>query len=204
MLNLPLALRQEKNKLAATAPWLILLQLTLPDSSVMRFVRNNEDVPFGGEVYTALAFDLGDNRSSGDGSIQGVSLKVANPARVLEPYLEAHDGLIGCRVTMLVVHADNLGSDYSELTLSWDILSASTGSDWITFNLGAENPFRRRFPLQVAIPYSCNWPFKGRECSYVGPATACARTLDACRSLANSARFGGRPGIVGATRFVGV
>lgn len=203
MLNLPLALRTEKNKLISTAPWLLLLTVTLPDTSVIRLVRNTEDVTFGGNVYTAFAFELGEVGNGGDGRIQGVSLRVANPERALQPYLEANDGLIGCAVTIAVVHADNLGSDYSELTLNYEILAAEPKSDWIAFTLGAENPLRRRFPLYVAIPFSCNWQFGGDECAYAGTATSCARTLAACRTLGNSARFGGRPGIIGAARFVG-
>lgn len=202
MLNLPLALRLEKNKLVSTAPWLLLLTVTLPDTTVLRLARNTEDVTFGGNLYTAFAFELGDVRSGGDGRIQGVTLRVANPGRALQPYLEEGDGLVGCAVTLAVVHADNLGSDYSELTLAWDVIATESAAEWITFTLGAENPLRRRFPLHVAIPFSCNWAFKGAECAYAGGAVSCARTLDACRALGNSARFGGRPGIVGAARFV--
>lgn len=203
MLNLPLALRLEKNKLVSTAPWLLLLTVTLPDASVLRLVRNTENITFGGNVYTAFAFMLGDVRfGGGDGRIPGVSLKVANHNRALSSYLEANDGLVGCAVKLVVVHADNLSSDYTELTLAWNILDAVPDGDWIEFTVGAENFLRRRFPLQIAIPLSCNWTFKGAECGYAGATTSCARTLTSCRALKNSARFGGRPGIVGAPRFV--
>lgn len=202
MLNLPLALRLAKNQLVGTAPWLLLLTVTLPDASVIRLVRNTEDVPFGGHVYTAFAFELVELRSGGDGRIQGVSLKVANPARALQPYLEQYEGLIGCAVTLAVVHADNLAADHSELTLAWDVLAAQPDADWITFTLGMMNPMRRRFPPYMATPRSCAWIFKGAECAYGGSATNCTRTLDACRELSNSGRFGGRPGIIGAPRFV--
>ena len=201
MLALPLALRLEKNKLVSTAPWLLLLALVLPDTTVLRLARNTDDVVFGGNTYTAFAFDIGDTSSGGDGKIQGVSLKVANPGRALQPYLEANDGLIGCALTLMVVHADNLASDYTELTLAYEVLNAVSAEDWINFTLGAENPLRRRFPLQVAIPYSCNWIFKGVECAYAGADTACKRTLLDCQSKSNSARFGGRPGINGAAVF---
>lgn len=202
MLNLPLALRQEKNKLIATGPWLLFLDVTLPDASHIRLVRNTENKTFGGNVYAAFAFELGELRSGGDGRIQGVSLRVANPARALQPYLEAHAGLVGCAVSLAVVHADNLAADHSELTLYWEILAAQSAEDWISFTLGAMNPMRRRFPLYMATPRSCPWIFKGAECAYAGAATTCARTLDNCRTLSNSARFGGRPGIIGAARFV--
>lgn len=201
MLNLPLALRLEKNKLVGTAPWLLLLDVTLPDTTHIRIARNTDDVTYLGNVYTAFAFELGELRGGGDGRIQGLSLKVANPSRVLQPYLEANEGLIGCPVTLVVVHADNLMEDHSELTLSWEIISAQPAEDWINFTLGSVNPLRRRFPLHLATPRSCGWLFKGAECAYAGAVTTCARTLDVCRTLENSARFGGRPGILGAPRF---
>ena len=201
MLNLPLALRLEKNKLVSTAPWLLLIDVTLPDTTHIRIVRNTEDVTYLGNAYTAFAFDLGELRGGGDGRIQGVSLRVANPARAFQPYLEANEGLIGCPVSLVVAHADNLTADHSELTLSWEIITAQPAEDWITFTLGSVNPLRRRFPLHLATPRSCTWLFKGAECGYSGGGTTCARNLDACRALSNSGRFGGRPGLLGAPKF---
>lgn len=202
MLNLPLALRQEKNKLVSTAPWLILLDVVLPNTEVIRVVNNTEPVTFAGNAYEPFAFKLGEMKTGGEGRIQGVTMMVANPERAFQPYLEQYAGLVGSSVTLRVVHADNLAEDYSELTLQWEILATEPKGDWITFTLGAENPLRRRFPLQTGMARSCNWIFKGAECAYAGAATSCARTLDACRGLSNSARFGGRPGVIGAPRFV--
>lgn len=203
-MTLPLALRLEKNKLISTAPWLVLVAITLPDTSVIRIVKNTEDVPFGGNVYTAFAFELGDQRASGDGKVQSLSLRVANPARAFTPYLEEYEGLVGCSLVLSLVHADNLGSDYTDLILNWEIMATTVpDEEWIEFTLGAESPIRRRFPLYVITPLSCNWLFKGVECAYAGVATTCDRTLDNCRTLNNSGRFGGRPGVLGAPRFVG-
>lgn len=204
MLTLPLALRTAKNQLVGTAPWLLLLDVTLPDASHIRLARNTDDVTFDGQTYTAFAFELGELRNGGDGRIAGVSLRVANPQRALQPYLEAHAGLVGCAVQLMVVHAGNLAADHSELTLDWDVIAATSDADWINFTLGAVNPMRRRFPLFVALPASCPWVFRGAECAYSGLETLCARTIDACRARDNAARFGGRPGILGAPRFVGL
>jgi phage-related protein len=203
MLNLPLALRLEKNKLVSTAPWLLLLTLTLPDASVVRLARNTEDVTFGGHLYSAFAFDLGEIRSGGDGKIQGVSLRVANPARAFAVYMDTYAGLVGCALTLVVVNADNLAEDHSELTLNWTVIASQVDEDWVTFTLGEENPLRRRYPLYSAMPANCSWIFKGVECAYSGGVTFCDRSLDNCRILSNSARFGGRPGIVGAPKFIG-
>ena len=202
-MTLPLALRLEKNKLISTAPWVVLIDITLPDTTVLRIVKNTEDVTFAGHLYTAFAFELGEQRSSGDGKIQGLSLKVANPSRAFTPYLEMYNGLVGCSIVLTLVHTDNLASDFSELTLNWTVMATSVpDEEWIEFTLGAESPIRRRFPLYVITPLSCNWIFKGVECAYAGVATSCDRSLDNCRTLNNSGRFGGRPGVNGAPRFV--
>ena len=94
--------------------------------------------------------------------------------------------------------------DYHRRILQWfgHWLKGEPAPDWISFTLGAVNPLRRRFPLYMATPRSCGWIFKGAECAYAGGSASCARTLDACRTLSNSGRFGGRPGITGAPRFV--
>lgn len=206
MLNLPLALRLEANKLVSTRPWLLLLELTLPDTSVLRFVRNTEDILFNGYTWTAYPFELGDQGESGDGKVQAVVLRASNVARALTPYLEANAGLVGAQVRLIVVHEGSLGEDYASLTLSYTIIATSLppGGLWVEFTLGAENPMRRRFPLYAAVPLHCGWVahFKGAECKYAGADTSCAGTLTACRAKSNSANFGGRPGITGAPRFV--
>lgn len=199
---LPLALRLAKNQMIGTAPWVLFLDVVLPNDDVLRLVNNTESLVFGGHTYEPFAFKLNETKSSGGGKIQGVTLRAANPERALQPYLEEYDGLVGCAVTITVVHTDNLAEDYADLTLQWNIVAAQPKADWIDFTLGAENPLRRRFPLHTATPRACNWLFKGAECAYSGSATSCARTLDNCRVLNNSARFGGRPGLVAAPRFV--
>lgn len=201
MLNLPLVLRVEKNKLVSTAPWLLLLDVTLPDTTHIRLAKNTEDVTFGGNLYAAFAFDLGDIKSGSEGAVPSVTLEVYNPAQALTPFLEAHGGLVGCAVSMYVVHADNLGEDYTDLTLTFTVLASNLKGEKVQFSLGAENPMRRRFPLFSILPNSCGWTFKGAECAYAGSATSCDRMLQTCRSLNNTSRFGGRPGILGAPKF---
>lgn len=42
--NLPANIIIEKNKLQTKAAWLICLKITLPDGTIIRLVRNNENV----------------------------------------------------------------------------------------------------------------------------------------------------------------
>lgn len=201
MLNLPLALRIEKNKLISTAPWILLVDVELPDSSHIRIAKNTEDVTFVGNAYSAFSFDLDANKSSNKGEVQSVTLSVANPGQALTPFVEEYSGLVGCQVTIYVVHTDNLSEDYSELTMTFIVVATHVGEDLIQFSLGGENPMRRRFPLYNSLPNSCGWIFKGAECGYSGSATSCDRMLTTCKALGNTKRFGGRPGLLGAPKF---
>jgi len=42
---------------------------------------------------------------------------------------------------------------------------------------------------------SCQWQFKDERCQYSGGETTCDKTLSACQTRENSARFGGYPSI---------
>jgi hypothetical protein len=52
MKNLPANIILSKNQLATAAAWLLLIEITLTDATVLRFARNNED------VYIELTEDL--------------------------------------------------------------------------------------------------------------------------------------------------
>jgi len=205
-LNLPLALRLEANKLVSTRPWLLFLELTLPDTSVLRFVRNTEDIPsFLGNTWIAFPFTVGDRGESSDGKIQTVTLRVSNVERALTPLIEANDGLVGSQVRLIVAHEGALTEDYTSLTLTYTIVATNLPDNiWIEFQLGAESPMRRRFPIFNAIPQHCAWVarFRGAECKYAGGDPTCTGTLNDCRGKSNTLNFGGRPGITGAPRFV--
>ncbi len=195
MKNLPIALILEKNKLATPNPWLILLDITLPDSTVLYLVKNTEDIVFQARTYTAFPFELDPVSESSKGEIPALQLRMSNVTRVLEGYLEELDGAIGTTVLIRIINAAHLSEDFSELEMAYDVTATNSDAQWITFSLGAPNPLRRPFPRKRYMPESCNWEFKSAECAYAGAATSCARTLDACRTLSNSARFGGFPGL---------
>lgn len=195
MKTLPANLILEKNKLATTSAWLLLVDITLPDASHIRLARNNVDVPFQSNNYTAFPFDIDSTKSSGQGEIPAVQLRVSNVTRLLQAYVEQHNGGVDYTVTITVVNSAYLAESYAELQMTYDVLACQSDSQWITFTLGAPNPLRRRYPLYRAIANHCNWTYKGRECNYIGALTTCKRTLADCRAHVNSARFGGRPGL---------
>ncbi len=197
MKTLPANLITAKNALASTHPWILLLEVALPDDTIIRLARNTEDVLFQGNTYQAFPFEIDAVKETSKGELPVVSLRVGNVSQMVQFYIEEYDGLVGQPVKLTVVNANHLSEDYSELELNFDITACQANALWVTWNVGAPNPLSRRFPLYRYLGLSCNWVgrFKGVECKYAGFDETCSGTLDACRAKENAANFGGFPGL---------
>lgn len=195
MKNLSAALILEKNKLATPNPWLTTLDIVLPDATAFYLVNNTEDVSFQGRTYVKFPFELDAARMSSKGEIPTLALRVSNVTRILEGYVEEQNGMAGAVITVRIVNAGHLAEDYAEIEMTFDVLSATSDAQWISLDLGAPNPLSSAFPPKRFMAESCNWSFRSVECGYSGPSSFCKRTLDYCRQLGNSPRFGGFPGL---------
>jgi phage-related protein len=201
MKKLPASLVLEKNKLTQNSAWLILLHITIGTDHIY-LVRNNESVTFnigdgsGSQTYDPFAFELDATKQESKGKIPTVNLSISNVTRLFANLLELHDGGVGATVVLAVVNSELLALDYSELTITYDVLATEVTEEWISFTLGAPNPLRQRFPKYRYISGHCNWQFLSEECGYSGDDEECARTLEACQSKSNSERYGGFLGLM--------
>lgn len=200
MKTLPANLVLDKNILYDDQPWLFLLQVTIPSDPAVTvyLVRNTEDITFQGQLYQKFPFEIDiPMKETSKGELPSITLRVSNVDRMMQGYLELYDGLIGQSVKLLIVKADRLAEDYSELTLDFLVNACYSDVEWVTFTLGAPNPLVKRFPLYKYFSSVCCWKsqFKGIECKYAGVATTCRGTLDDCRSKNNSVNFGGFVGL---------
>lgn len=201
----------EKNKIASDTSWLVLLDITMPDTTLLKITSNSEDVWWPATVipsnlYTSFPFELGEIGDASKWEVPSVSLKVSNVTRYLESQLDAQDGLVDSNVEIKIVNSINVVTptkssgtynDIPEITLNYDVVSSSSNSMWVEFILGASNPFNKRFPRNKIYRNICRYRFfKGARCQYVGAETSCDRTLDTCRNTYNnSINFGGCPGV---------
>lgn len=200
MLTLPSSLTTAKNQHDSTGAWLILLTISLAPSTIIRLVRNTEDItwPTDGDLFQAFPFEVEDVREDGKGGLPSFAIKCSNVTRVLVPYLEASDGGAGATVRIQVVHSDNLGETNAALDEVFDVLGCSLDNQWVTIRLGAENPMRARSPRDRYLKDHCRYKeFKGELCGYAGAETACNRSFARCVELGNISRFGGFPGVEG-------
>jgi len=143
--SLPASLILEKNKLASPNPWLVLLTITLTDSTVLRFVRNTDDITYKGNVYTAFPFEITPSKQDNRGEIPTVTLTVSNVSQLLEPYLDEQDGGVGASVVITVLNAARLDEDYAELEMTFDVLAC-----------------------YMYLAQHCGFVYEGAECGYVG------------------------------------
>jgi len=196
----------EKNKLSSTEAWLVLLKVTMPNSTILYLVANTENVTWpitAGNEYIAFPFQLDEIGDAIKGEVPSVGLKIANTSRMLEPYLEAQDGLVDSEVIIRIVNTihTSLGAGpnnpTAEVELNYTVTATNADVSWVTFTLGAMNPWNKRFPRNKIWRNTCRYKeFKGTLCKYSGGETSCDRTLDTCRNtMNNSINFGGAPGV---------
>ena len=172
MKDLPANLVFDKNRTTSGDPWILLLALTLPDSSVVRFARYNENVTFGGNLYNKLGFDIDTYSESNENNQPTFNIKVSNISQILKPYLRDNDGLVGCEITITVVSTRHLSEDHSELELTFDIKTPEIQDEWVIFTIGGPDLLNQRFPLYRYMPDFCQWQFESVECNYTRKTVA--------------------------------
>ena len=118
---------------------------------------------------------------------------MSNVTGTIQRYVEENNGLGGCKVIIRVFHTDI--PDVAEVEEYFVVTGVSCDVEWVTFTLGTDFSFTRRFPPVRMMKDYCPFKFKGIECGYKGAASKCNKTLKRCRELGNNERFGGEPSI---------
>ena len=188
---------QEKNKLAnSTSVFLLLLQITVPGlEDPIRVVANTENIIWNGHEWIAFPFEINEIVESNTGEVPRVDVRVSNVGRAMEMYVHEYDrhckinGRVPIEARIIVVNSLGLESPEPEVEHVFELLQPKSSPQWMTFVLGAANPWNRRFPQRRMIP-SCGWRFKSPRCGYAGAAATCDGTITSCRQLGNT-RFGG-------------
>ena len=193
----------EKNKLASANAFLVLLEIQLVDTSTGLVVdtvyvaNNNEPRTYQSNVYVAFPFDIKLKQEAG--GVPEVTLSAKDFQKILAGRLNALSGATGSRVILRVVNSANLTAE-PELEEFFDVVDSAVTDYQINIKLGAENILRRRFPNSMQMRDRCRWRYESDECGYVGALASCDLSLqgaNGCGAHANSANFGGFPGLKG-------
>jgi phage-related protein len=186
--------------------FLQLLEITLAGGTVIRVVRNTEDVTWDGETWTAFNFHVAELPTDSKGSPPELVIQVSNVARTLQGYLEEGEGGVGATFRLIVIHSDNVETSTSELDETFICMGTRADATWAYFTLSVDNIHLKRFPRDrflydkcryLGKPVAAGGGFKGTWCRYDGSATTCTGKLSRCQQLGNSERFGSFPAMVG-------
>lgn len=195
MLNLSAVAKIEKNKLVSDGAWILLLEITVSQNTVIRLCRNTEDIRWNGETWTAFPLELDAPKQSGTGELPRFAVRVSNVTRTVEGYLEQAGGGVGATVRMMVVMSNHLELATPELDEEFSVQSTSYDQDWVTFNLSGSVNLFRRIPQRRFMKNFCPFQYKGPECKCASGLPTCDKSLSACKERGNSRRFGGEPAI---------
>lgn len=203
MSDIPAAIQKEIIDPYSGGAWLWLCEIAVPGYSTQRLARNTEDVVYGGsggDAFTAFNLEVGDQVFSGDGTIPRVTLRTFQDVdRTIEDIVNAAEGALGADVKLIRVNENFLDTPVSALEANYEVLTAESDTEWVTFVLGVPNPLTQRFPLRTfsasICPYAIPTLFKGPECGYDGADTSCKGTYEDCRTKGNAARWGGMLGL---------
>lgn len=177
----------EKNKLSTDGVWLLALEAQILENTLY-LVNNTEDVTLGGQRYVAFPFSLEDITEDGK-ELPNVRLTVSNATGTIQRYVERNNGLGGMKVVLRVYHTSI--PDAAEVEEYFVVTGVTCDVEQVTFTLGTDFSFTRRFPPVRMMKDYCPFKFKGVECGYRGAAQQCNKTLKRCRELGNNIRFGG-------------
>jgi len=197
---------EEKNKLATDSVFLVCLKITIPGlEDPLYIVRDSQNLAWNGITWVAFPFEIDEIGDTNKGEVPQVNIRVSNVSRAMEFYIQQYDadcknnGFAPITVNIYVVNTAAIAADPDappEVEHLFELSKPQSNAQWVTFVLGAANPFTRRFPRNRFLKSHCRvQKFKDADCGYSGAETICDRTLTRCRELGNSDRFGGFPGI---------
>ena len=199
MLSLSQAAIVEKNSLDTDNAWLILLEITIQNTTsgplVLRLVRNTDSINWNNQTWTAFPFELDPPKQNSNGEMPNFTVRVSNVTRTVEGYLEQAGGGVGAQVRIMVVLSKHLEITTPELDEEFSVQSVNYDENWVSFVLtGAVNLFRR-VPLRRYLKNFCPFQYKGLECRSTSRLSTCDKSYEACKARGNLQRFGGEPGI---------
>lgn len=191
----------EKNKIASEELFLILIDAVINDEdgnyvNTLRFVKNSENIDFGGNNYQAANFDI--DITIENNTEPSIRMTAQDQTRTLAQYIEAYAGLVKSSVTMTVVNSGALDGP-AEIQETFKVVSANISEYVVEFELGTDSTVNLRFPNFRQFRDRCSWKYKGTRCGYSGGLAKCDYTLlgdNGCQVHNNVTNFGAFPGLL--------
>lgn len=194
---------REKNKLAIDSLFFSVLEIHVPSlPETIKVTNVDTNITWRGDEWIALPYELSDITIAPNEVPRSV-LKISNINNAIGRYISENDlwckvnGYKQITVDIFVLNSLNLDSEIPEVVYTFTLEGQTKRGDWVSFDLGVSSPAKKRCPLHRMLKNQCRFKFKSTECGYTGSETMCNKSLNRCRALNNSARYGGFVGVGG-------
>lgn len=208
MKNLSLANIADINTFSGEKVWLVALLIhvinhqTGAEVEQIRVINNTEIVTIEGEQFEPMSFDIDITEKQNE--LPSVTVTLQDQAEIVGAYMQRYGGGVGFQVELMIVSTDvgdtNIEITEPELVEFFEVIKSSYKDYVATWNLGAENPLRRMFPLRKQETDQCSFRYKDpKTCGYTGNIKTCDLSLggaNGCRVHNNAKNYGGYPGII--------
>ena len=200
MLPLSTAYIEAKNKLSDDYPWISLLQITFIGET-LRICANTQDIEWNGHTWVAFPFEIDMIKDATKTETPMTVVKVGNPNRAIQYYVESYGGGIGASIAIMVVYLGDLAEVTNIPMFEFKVTGCRCNAEWAMFSIGTTSPSMKRDPRDRILKNFCRYDFpnsKDARCPYAGSTyTSCNKTLSDCRvrNGSGSRFFGGYPGV---------
>ncbi len=206
MKNLSLSSIMQVNSFSSDAVWLIALKIHVRDHTTgavvdqIRVVNNSEITIIEDEEYEPMSFSIDIKEETNQ--LPTVSITIQDQAEIVGGYMQRYGGGVGFNIDLMIIRASTATDTYVEPELvEFFVVTTSSYKDYVaSWNLGAENPLRKMFPLRKQEKDQCGFRYKQSDtCGYVGSKPTCDLSLDGangCRAHNNAPNYGAFPGII--------
>ena len=204
-LKTPSAFKELLGLAASQSHFFWLVQVTSPDDSgildidgstrVLRLNDNGVAVAFdinpaSGQplVWQAWPIKFSDISSTGDGSIEGVSIEFGNVDGYAARLFAQNNRFVDCVVRMRLVHSDLLEDPTAHTTFRLRVTSSRLTYRSVSLQCSSHNFSGISFPIDL-ITRQCRFCYRGPECGFTpdvyDPGNTlgqCPKTLSACKA----------------------
>lgn len=178
MPTLPAALVEQSMKLHSAASWVELWMVAVDASRGYFLCCSQSSITFGGKTYSAFPMERDDEAEDSEGTIQELTIRVANIDRAIQAEIDAGN-LRGKQARKLLVNTAATGSanNYAG-PWRYTILSADCSDVAAIFRLGTMNPVTREFPGRRYNRNRCDTEFGGTLCGFDTTRSGALATCD--------------------------
>jgi len=166
------------------------LYTELSFSSTYRYQNSDIDIYYDSNLYTPIDFTIGGIETSGDLGVDSIEIEFNDVEGVLKAIVLNEDirgksievGFFCLNASAVVIE---LQSMFLGIVNDWELKEGTC-----KIEIQNELVLWRKETLRQQSS-SCQWVFKGTECTYSGNETWCDQSYERCEALGNEDNYGG-------------